>query len=344
MDAAARQRRVDPVARGTATAPASPAMAAPIIAVPAATSFERKDRRGSIRRQFYLHKMARSAHREPTDPRPADPWTCFAYTSRGLKNYAAAEIYGDRCRLVGVRPGPGGAVVMAHDECDLNQDAVVSLREFRRGNNLDKHLRIILWPRIDDAGVTAISARTEEELPFPTTVRIRERVTPLVHAGFRVAGVSLPHQVLAELAMQHGARLAVTLAFHADGGCVALAHHGHSGPRPAYLRWDAVWCLATAGSGNTLDRYEFAAAFAPHVRQLIQGLPPGPVPILACGSMPNLRTAMAPFSEEFGRYVQVLDHPWPGMLDAEAGTIPTEPAVWQLARAAAQSAAMAHSR
>jgi hypothetical protein len=60
--------------------------------------------------------------------------------------------------------------------------------------------------------------------------------------------------------------------------------------------------------------------------------------------MPNLRTAMAPLSEEFGRDVQVLDHPWPGMLDAEAGTIPTEPAVWQLARAAAQSAAQAHSR
>lgn len=262
-----------------------------------------------------------------------------------MKNYAAAEVYGDRCRLVGVRPGPEGAIVMAHYECDLKtEDAVVKLREFRRANDLVKDLRIALWPRLDAAGVTAISAKTEDELPFPTTVSIRERVTPLVHAGFRVAGVSLPHQVLAELAMQHGARLAITVAFHGDGACVTLAHHGHSGPRPAYLRWDADWCSATAGSGNTLARYEFAAAFAPHVRQLIQSLPPAPVPILACGSMPNLRTAMAPLSEEFGRDVQVLDHPWPGMLDAEAGTIPTEPAVWQLARAAAQSAAHAHTR
>jgi hypothetical protein len=262
-----------------------------------------------------------------------------------LKNYAAAELYGDRCRLVGVRPGPEGALVIAHHECDLGKaDAVVSLREFRRANDLVKDLRVALWPRLDDAGVTAISARTEEELPLPTTLSIRERVTPLVHAGFRVAGVSLPHQVLAELAMQHGARLAVTVAFHPDGACVTLARHGHAGQRPAYLRWDAVWCSATAGSGSTLARYEFAAAFAPHVRQLIQTLPPGPVPILACGSMPNLRTAMAPLSEEFGRDVQVLDHPWPGMLDAEAGTIPTEPALWQLARAAAQSAAMANWR
>jgi hypothetical protein len=234
---------------------------------------------------------------------------------------------------------------MAHHECDLGKaDAVVSLREFRRANDLVKDLRVALWPRLDDAGVTAISARTEEELPLRTTLSIRERVTPLVHAGFRVAGVSLPHQVLAELAMQHGARLAVTVAFHPDGACVTLARHGHAGQRPAYLRWDAVWCSATAGSGSTLARYEFAAAFAPHVRQLIQTLPPGPVPILACGSMPNLRTAMAPLSEEFGRDVQVLDHPWPGMLDAEAGTIPTEPALWQLARAAAQSAAMANWR
>ena len=243
-----------------------------------------------------------------------------------------------------MRPGPEGAIVMAYHECDLNEDAVVGLRKFRHANNLEKQLRIALWPRLDDNGVTAISARTEEELPFPTTLSIRERVTTLVHAGFRVAGVSLPHQVLAELAMQHGARLAVTVAFHADGGCVALAHHGHSSPRPAYLRWDAVWCSATAGSGNTRARYEFAAAFVPHVRHLIKSLPPGPVPILACGSMPNLRTAMAPISEEFGREVQVLDHPWPGMLDAEAGTIPTEPAIWQLARAAAQSAAQAHSK
>ena len=234
---------------------------------------------------------------------------------------------------------------MAHHECDLKKDdAVVSLREFRRANDLVKDLRIALWPRLDDAGVTAISSKTEDELPLPTTLSIRERVTPLVHAGFRVAGVSLPHQVLAELAIQHGVRLAVTVAFHADGACVTLAHHGHAGQRPAYLRWDAEWCSATAGSGNTLARYEFAAAFAPHVRQLIQTLPPQPVPILACGSMPNLRTAMAPLSEEFGRDVQVLDHPWPGMLDAEAGTIPTEPANWQLARAAAQSAALAHVR
>ena len=235
-------------------------------------------------------------------------------------------------------------MVRAHHECDLNEDAVMGLRDFRHASNLEKHLRVVLWPRLDAAGVTAISAKTEDELPFPTTVSIRGRVTALVHAGFRVAGVSLPHQVLAELAMQHGARLAVAVAFHADGGCVTLAHHGHPGQRPAYLRWDADWCSATAGSGNTLARYEFAAAFVPHVRQLIKSLPPGPVPILACGSMPNLRTAMAPISEEFGRPVQVLDHPWPGMLDAEAGTIPTEPAIWQLARAAAQSAALAHSK
>ncbi len=261
-----------------------------------------------------------------------------------MKNYAAAEIQGNRCRLVGVRPASEGAIVMAHHECELNDDAVASLREFRRVSDLEKDLRIALWPRLDEPGVTPISAKSEEELPPPTTQSIRERVTPLVRAGFRVAGVSLPHQVLAELAMQHGARLAVTLAFHADGGCVTLAHHGHPGQRPAYLRWDTAWCSATAGSGNTLARYEFAAAFSPHVRQLMQSLPPGPVPILACGSMPNLRTAMAPFSEEFGREVQVLDHPWPGMLDAEAGTIPTEPAIWQLARAAAQSAALANWR
>ncbi|MEO6221780.1 MAG: hypothetical protein ABIP90_00920, partial [Vicinamibacterales bacterium] len=228
--------------------------------------------------------------------------------------------------------------------CEFSEESVPGLREFRRANALEKDLRIALWPRLDETGVTAINSRPEDSLRVPTTEVIRERVAPLVQAGFRVAGVSLPHQVLAELAMQHGVRLAVTVAFHADGGCVTLAHHGHSGQRPVYLRWDPVWCSSTAGSGDTLARYEFAAAFVPHVRQVMQSMPDAPVPILACGSMPNLRTAMAPFSEEFGRDVQVLDHPWSGMLDAEAGSIPTEPATWQLARAAAQSAAQAHTR
>jgi len=261
-----------------------------------------------------------------------------------LKNYAAAEVYGTRCRVVGVRPGPEGAVVVAHHECELDDASVAGLREFRRANDLVKQLRIALWPLSDEAGVTPISAKPGDPLPPPSTLGIRERVTPLVRAGFRVAGVSLPHQVLAELALQYGARLAVTAAFHPDGGCVTVAHHGHSSLRPTYLRWDASWCSSTAGSGDALARYQFAAAFAPHLRELIATVPGGQVQILACGSMPNLRTAMAPFSEEFGREVQVLDHPWPGMLDAEAGTVPAEPAVWQLARAAAQSAAQANSK
>jgi hypothetical protein len=259
-----------------------------------------------------------------------------------LKNYAAAEIHGDRCRLVGVRLETEGAIVMAHHECDLNDDAVAGLREFRRANDLVKDLRVALWPPSDEPGVTDIRARPDEQMPNPTALGIQGRVTPLLQSGFRVAGFSLPHQVLAELAMQHGERLAVAVAFHPDGACLTLGHHGHSGPRPTYLRWDAAWCEATAGSGNPLSRYEFAAAFAPHVHRLIKRHPRGTVPFLACGSMPNLRTAMAPFSEEFGRDVQVLDHPWPGMLDAEMGNIPMEPAMWELARAAAQTAAFAN--
>lgn len=276
--------------------------------------------------------------------RSPSPGLKHAYTSPGLKTYAAAELYGTRCRIVAVRPEISGATVVAHHECELDDQAVEGLREFRRAYGLARHLRIALWPLPEDAGVTPINAKPGEPLPPPTTLSIRDRVAPLVRAGFRVASVSLPHQVLAELALQQGARLAVTVAFHPDGGCVTVAHHGHSGQRPAYLRWDAAWCSTTAGSGDTLARYQFAAAFAPHLRELIQSIPGGQVRILACGSMPNLRTAMAPFSEEFGREVQVLDHPWPGMLDAEAGTIPSEPAVWQVARAAAQSAAQGRGR
>jgi hypothetical protein len=261
-----------------------------------------------------------------------------------LKNYAAAELLGDRCRLVGVRPDAGGAIVMAHYECDLNDEAAAGLHEFRREHDLVRDLRIVLWPLPDEPGITAINTRPDDRIPSPTTLRIRDRVKALVQAGFRVAGVSMPHQVLAELAMQHGERLAVAVAFHADGGCVTLARHGHPAPRPAYLRWDAAWCERTAGSGHTLSRYEFAAAFSPHVHQLIKGVSDDPVPFLACGSMPNLRPAMAPFSEEFGRDVQVLDHPWPGMLDAEMGNIPMEPAMWELVRAAAQTAALANEK
>jgi hypothetical protein len=254
-------------------------------------------------------------------------------------NLAAAELLGDRCRIVAVSFGSAVKAVVAHHECDLATAAVPELRTFRHANDLHKRLRVTLWPRDHDAGVTPIGGRPAPSVPPPSTLTIRERVAPLIRAGFHVTGATLPHEVLAELALQHGTRLAVTLAFHATGGCLAVAHHGRAGLRPVYLRWDADWCQATAGAGDALARYEFAAAVAPHIRQLLAACPEGDSRILACGSMANLRTAMAPFSEEFGREIEILDHPWPGLLDREAGTIPVEPATWQIARAAAQAAA-----
>lgn len=260
-----------------------------------------------------------------------------------MKNYAAAELYGTTCRVVGVRPGPDGAAVVATHECEVTDAAVFALRGFRYASDLEQQLRIAVWPLPADPGVTPVGSPASGSLPVLTVLGIRERVAPLVRAGFVVTGVSLPHQVLAELALQHGARLAIAAAFQLDGGCFTLAHLGHAGPRTAYLQWDAAWCSATAGSGDSQARSQFAEAIAPHLRELMDGLPMAGVQVLACGSMPNLRTAMAPFSEELGREVQVLDHAWPGMLDAEAGTIPTEPAAWQVPRAAAQSSALTHS-
>ena len=261
-----------------------------------------------------------------------------------MKNYSAAELYGTTCRVVGVRPGPNDAAVVATHVCDVNDAAVLALREFRYASDLEPQLRIAVWPLPEDPGVTPVGSPASPSLPVPTVLSIRERVAPLVRSGFIVTGVSLPHQVLAEMALQHGAKLAIAAAFHLDGGCFTLAHLGLSGPRTAYVHWDAAWCSATAGSGDSSERSRFAKAIVPHLRELMDGLPKAGVQVLACGSMPNLRTAMAPFSEELARDVQVLDHPWPGMLDAEAGTIPTEPAAWQVARAAAKSSALASSR
>lgn len=261
-----------------------------------------------------------------------------------MKNYAAAELNGTRCRVVGVRPNTAGATVVAHHDCELDEEAVATLRKFRHDSELEQQLRIAVWPLPQDPGVTPVGSPASLSLPIPTVLSIRDRVAPLVRAGFVVTGVSMPHQALAELALQHGARLAIVAAFHPDGGCFTLAHLGQSGPRTAYVHWEADWCLATAGSGDSRARSQFASAIVRHLNELTDGLPVSGVRVLACGSMPNLRTAMAPFSEELGREVEVLDHPWPGMLDAEAGTIPTEPAVWQVALAAAQSSALTNSR
>ncbi len=255
-------------------------------------------------------------------------------------NHAAAELSGSHCRIVSVGSGKAAERVVAHQECTLDERAPRRLREFRDDNGISSHLRVVLWPGPEEAGVTAITAKPGAPLSPPSTLAVRERVGSLLRAGFLITNVSLPHQILAELALQQGATLALAAAFHGDGGCISLARDGRAGPRPAYLRWDAQWCRATAGSGDALARYQFAAAFAPHLRQVLENVSQDDLRILACGSMANLRTAMAPFSEEFGREVQVLDHAWPGMLDAEAGTIPTDPAVWQLARAAAQSSAL----
>ena len=258
-------------------------------------------------------------------------------------NHAAAELYGSRCRIVAVDPDEVQRVV-AHVECAFDDRTAAIVREFRRDHDLSQSLRVVLWPRDREPGVTPVSAKPGAAVSPPSTLAIRERVGPLIRAGFRVTSVSRPHEVLAELAVQQRADLAIALAFHNDGGCVSAVNHGVPGPRPAYLEWDAEWCSSTAGSGDQLARYQFAAALAPHLRQVIGETPATGFRILACGSMDNLRTAMAPLSEEFSREVQVLDHAWPGMLDSEAGTNPTEPALWQLARAAAQSAARGRHR
>jgi hypothetical protein len=229
-------------------------------------------------------------------------------------NHAAAEICGDQCRLVAVSPTAGS--VLGQYVFPLDESAVATVRTLRRTHALSQQLRVVLWPRSTDVGVTPITAKPGEPLPPPIALSIRERVEPLIRSGFVVTWLAQPHEALAELARAQGAGLAVVAALHAEGGCLTFAQQGRSSHRPAYLRWDAAWAQATAGSGDHLARFEFAAALASYLRQLLDAVPGGALRILACGTMANLRPAMGPLSEEFGRPVEVLDHPWPGLLEA----------------------------
>jgi hypothetical protein len=215
--------------------------------------------------------------------------------------HAAAELHGTHCRLTIVRP------VVARFECDLATDHTDALRAFRRAHHLAT-VRVILWPRGDEAGVTSITDRPGEPLPLPGTLTIRERVLPLVRAGFFVSSVVQPHQVLAELALQRGAGLAIAVALQTDGGCLTFARQGRSSHRPAYLKWDARATPPVPGAADALARYQFAAGLAPHLRHLMQAVA-SDVRILVCGDLDDLARLVSPLDEECGRQLEVLDDP-----------------------------------
>lgn len=248
---------------------------------------------------------------------------------------AAVEIHGPRYRLVVITPETK-ALAERHERV-LGPDTEAWLHGLRRRRTLAQQLPIVLWPRADDPGVTAINDRPGEPIAPPSTLYIRAQVEPFVKSGFLVTGLAQPHEALAALAHQQGAGLAIVASLHETGGCLTFARQGRSSQRPAYLRWDADWARNTAGSGDDLARLEFVSALAPHLQQLLEAVPGCSPRILVCGTLPNLRPAMGPLSAEFGQPVDVLDHPWPGLLDAGVNSLQVDPATWQLVRALALS-------
>jgi hypothetical protein len=132
--------------------------------------------------------------------------------------------------------------------------------------------------------------------------------------------------------MRHGAALAVVAAVNPMCGCLVYGRRGRASYVPSYLVWPASASVVSGGGpsrSQLLQRYQFAARLAPHLRTLVGSAPEGSR-LLLCGALKDLRAIVNPLSEEVHQPIEVLDEPTDG-LSAEAASLAPSPAAWQLA-------------
>jgi hypothetical protein len=212
------------------------------------------------------------------------------------------------------------------------------LRVFRREHRLPQAIRLLYWPRPGEAGVTPVEERPSgKETVSARALTVRGHAQVLIGAGFLVERVLLPHEVLAMVAMQHGAPLAVVVGLHDSGGCFGFSRRGHASHVASYLVWPpsaAAASTAASPKARLLKRYQFAALLAPHLTALARTAPAGSR-VLMCGSLEGLREKIGPLIEELDREIEVLDEAAGGLAEAPSSTLTQGPAAWRLVWAAA---------
>lgn len=242
-----------------------------------------------------------------------------------------------RCALVLVddrRGGGGRARIVSHhvikyeDTRSLSED----LRRVRLANGLPRRARVVVWPDDGDPGVTRAETSGSDETFSPDVWRLRERLRPLVKAGFRVGSAIAPAQAVAALAaLSDPAAVVAGLAVGERAGAMAVA-----GPDGLLVARELVWKFSAPPAASPLvDRYAFAAQVLPQLRRGIaaarERYAVGVERVILCGSAPALRGLAAPIIEELDIEVETLDGAGGIAFEAE----PDEAASAQLAAGAA---------
>lgn len=246
------------------------------------------------------------------------------------------ELGPSRCVLVAVEDGreAGGAlhatarhVVKYTDPVRLTED----LRRLRAEHRLPRRARVVVWPGAGDSGVNPVDSPTAASGFRPDLWQLRERLRPIVRAGFRVRGVLAPSEAAAVLGSIGSPSPVLVMAIAPDGGALAVV----SGGRTVLAR-DLSWRFAPPRPDAAMvDRYAFAAQVLPLVSHVIaetrrQGVRVDR--IVLCGAAPGVRMLAAPMIEELDLEVETLDGVG-GVLVPDAAA--DDAAALQLAAAAA---------
>jgi hypothetical protein len=196
-------------------------------------------------------------------------------------------------------------VVQYEDSVSLTRE----LRQLRLAERLPRRARVVIWPEAADAGVTRVDRPEASQGFSPDVWRLRDRLKPIVRAGFRVSGALSPAQAVAALASLAGSPAAIAgLAVDAQGGSLVIV----SGSGALLLARELVWKFpAPAEDAALVDKYAFAAQVLPHLAQAITAARRQHGArvdrVLLCGPLPGLRALAAPLIEELDLEVETLD-------------------------------------
>ena len=242
-----------------------------------------------------------------------------------------------RCVLVLVQDGRGrgGALhATAHHVVKYEDPVRLAeiLRRLRAEHRLPRRARVVIWPDSGDSGVTPVDSPSAASGFRPDVWQLRDRLRPLVRAGFRVSAALAPSEAAGVLASLGSASPAAVLVVAPEGGSLAIV----SGGKTVFSR-ELSWKFAPpADDAGLVDRYAFAAQVLPlvsHTIERVRGRLGVRVDrLVLCGPAPGLRTLAAPLIEELDVEVETLDG-MGGVTDGEAD--PDTLAGIQLAAAAA---------
>lgn len=219
-----------------------------------------------------------------------------------MPRLTAIELSGDACVLAAVRVR--GAAISVEQIEVLDPSAFpgegalsAALSGTRRTQPFPKRARVVLWGLPDGAS--------------PDEASVRERLAPLVDAGFRIGRVVSPQNALAALArlrIPKSESATIWLAIDRSAVAIVAARPGELLYSHAF-QWNSS-VGATGSQARLLQRYSLVAFLAPEVRRAIAAVHErsGHVDtVITCGTLPDLRSLTMPLIEELDVEVETLD-------------------------------------